>query len=213
MNILQRLLRARRQSDAFKLALILFGLAGYFIWAGAAQLADFTAAFRSPAEYILESSYTGAVLDAGIGKIKAMENVAAVSRQREYTVAAEGRAVTVTELEREYLAQVYGVSPEELAGFRLSLSDFSAVTCGSSYSLKDATTIRVMLETSDFSGTVLAGLEALGFHPVNREQITVKNYETQLLLTRLEYRLMAAALALIAGTSLTKIAKIKKAPP
>ena len=249
MNILQKLLRARRQSDAFKFALILFGLAGYFIWAGVMQVAAFTAAVNSPTEYILGSSYTGAVLDAGIAKIREMENVTAVSRQREYTITAGDKALTVTELERAYLTGAYGLSEDSLTGFWLSpaayrsfvgSSEFSsrinfeadgkplaavfartealptdllAVTCGATLTLKESSTLRVMLETSDFSGATLASLETLGFHPVNQEQITVKNYETQLLLTRLEYRLIAAVLALIAGGALTKIAKMQMTPP
>lgn len=89
---------------------------------------------------------------------------------------------------------------ESLAG-----REAQAVARGSSVTLAESGTVRVMLERASGNGT--ARLEALGFAVVNREKVLEQNYETELLMARLGWGLLSAALAVAAGRLLFREGK------
>ena len=109
MNRIQRLLRLRKQDDCIKLALLLLLAAGWLAFTACIQGAAYARLLARPAEYVLESSFSGAVLDSNLKRIQELEAVVGISRQREFTLTRGEKVLKVTELERQYLTDCYGI--------------------------------------------------------------------------------------------------------
>lgn len=110
MNWLKKLLHLRRQNDRVKLALLFFALALYFGVSIGVQAMGAAQELGKPVEYVLQSPFTGAVLDTGMQKIREMDGVVGVSRQTERTLKTGEKALTVTVLEKTYLTDCYDLS-------------------------------------------------------------------------------------------------------
>lgn len=82
-----------------------------------------------------------------------------------------------------------------------------AVTAGSTVDLGGSSTLRVMLEKTDLSGADVRRLESLGFSVMNREFLLEQSYETELMMTRLRYGLIATILSVTAGIAFLLAAK------
>ena len=113
MNRIKRLLRLRKQDDCIKLALLLFLTAGWLLYSVVTQGLAYARLQAQPVEYVLESGFSGAVLEVNLQQLRALDGVVGVSRQREFSITASDRMLTVTELERQYLTDCYGI---EIAG-------------------------------------------------------------------------------------------------
>lgn len=109
MDQIKRLLRLRKQDDYIKLALLLFLAAGWLAYTACVQGTEYARIQARPVEYVLESGFSEAVLNANLQRIQTLEGVVGVSRQREFSVTAGNKTLTVTELERRYLTDCYGI--------------------------------------------------------------------------------------------------------
>ena len=63
MNRIKRLLRLRKQDDCIKLALLLFLAAGWLLYSAVTQGLVYARLQAQPVEYVLESGFSGAVLE------------------------------------------------------------------------------------------------------------------------------------------------------
>lgn len=84
------------------------------------------------------------------------------------------------------------------------LQDELAITKGTSLTLRDAQTLRVMLRGKDVSGVETDWLEENGFMIENREAVTEISHKTEMLMIRLRYGGAACILALALGQQLFK---------
>ena len=109
MNRIKRLLRLRKQDDCVKLALLLFLAASWLLYGAVTQGVAYARLQSQPVEYVLESGFSGAVLEVNLQQLRALDGVVGVSRQREFSITASDRMLTVTELERQYLTDCYGI--------------------------------------------------------------------------------------------------------
>lgn len=242
MNRVKKLLALRKQDDFVKLALLAFLLAGWFLYTACAQGMEFARIQAQPIEYVAESGVSGAVFERNLQELQGTEGVAGVSRQRESLLTSGEKLLNVTELERGYLTECYGIelsgtggrywlngeafsaflgraaSParqtyqrEEKteSGEFLLFSGFSeesafAVTLGSTVSLGNSQTLRVMFEHGDPSGADVRRLEGMGFTVRNQAEMQRRSFEAELALTKFIYAAIAAALAAAAGTAFLK---------
>lgn len=111
MNRIKRLLRLRKQDDCVKLALLLFLAAGWLLYSAVTQGAAYARMQARPVEYVVESNFSGAVLEANLQQLQALDGVVGVSCQREFSISANDRMLTVTALERQYLTDCYEIEP------------------------------------------------------------------------------------------------------
>ena len=85
-----------------------------------------------------------------------------------------------------------------------SEEDDFAVTLGSTVTLGDSQTLRVMFEHGDPSGADIRKLEGLGFTVLNQTEMQRRSFEAELALTKFLYAALAALFALAAGTGFLK---------
>ena len=242
MNRVKKLLALRKQDDFVKLALLAFLLAGWFLYTACAQGMEFARIQAQPIEYVAESGVSGAVFERNLQELQGTEGVAGVSRQRESLLTAGEKLLNVTELERGYLTECYGIelsgtggrywlNGEAFTGLfgsgissgRLTyerdektengdfflFSGFSqesafAVTLGSTVTLGDSQTLRVMFEHGDPSGADIRKLEGMGFTVLNQAEMQRRSFEAELALTKFIYAAIATLLAAAAGTAFLK---------
>lgn len=112
MSWLREFLRLRRRSGKIKLALLLFLLAAFFAAGLAESAARYAENAGRPTEYILETAMTGPLLDGALARLEELEGVVGASRQRELSLTAGEKALTVTQLSSRYLSQCWGLAPE-----------------------------------------------------------------------------------------------------
>lgn len=248
MNRIKRLLRLRKQDDCIKLALLLFLAAAWLAYIACVQGIEYARIQARPVEYVLESNFSGAVLEGNLQKIQALDGVAGVSRQREFSITVGDKMLTVTELERQYLTDCCGIEPSNTgsrywlnreaftnllgsgaasparviykkeekteSGEFLLLSDFGgeeafAASTGSTMTLGNVSTLRVMFAHGDPSGADIRKLESMGFTVLNQAEMERQSYETELALTKLSYASVAAFFALTGGLAFLKCSKEK----
>ena len=109
MKRIKKLLRLRKQDDCIKLMLVLFLAAGWFTCTAVTQGIEYARLQAQPVEYVLESGLSEGSLEGSLQELQRAEGVAGVSRQREFSITAGNKLLIVTELERQYLTDCYGI--------------------------------------------------------------------------------------------------------
>lgn len=92
-----------------------------------------------------------------------------------------------------------------------ALPESFAVSCGVSRTLSESGTVRVMFRRTDPSGADAASLVSMGFTIQNTEEMVSRGYEAELLLTRLGFSLLSAALSALLGRVYWKTRRVRTA--
>ena len=84
-----------------------------------------------------------------------------------------------------------------------------AVSIGTTVSLGNSRTVRVMFDSIDVTGTNISQIENLGYTVSNREDMILESHEQEMVLSEVKYLIITTVLSFIGGFAFVRVYKFE----